>query len=91
MVRSATWNTSGSKGSSRNHTDPSTVEAVTRGTPWRLFSENTWGFGRGPYPRLLLVQRLLVDELVEHGAVLLVELLHLVDVARHLVHGLDGH
>ena len=46
---------------------------------------------RGPYPRLLLVQRLLVDELVEHGTVLLVELLHLVDVARHLVHGLDGH
>lgn len=33
---------------------------------------------------------LLVDELVEDGAVLLVELLHLVDVAGHFVHGLRG-
>lgn len=37
---------------------------------------------------LFFVSSLLADQQVENGSVLLVELLHLVDVARHFVHGL---
>lgn len=39
---------------------------------------------------LLNVAGLLGHELVEHRAVVLVDLLHLVDVAGHLLHGLQG-
>lgn len=37
---------------------------------------------------LFFISRLLADEQVENGSVLLMELLHLVDVARDFVHGL---
>lgn len=33
---------------------------------------------------------LLGNKLIEHGAVILVDLLHLVDVAGHLLHGFQG-
>lgn len=37
---------------------------------------------------LFFIRSLFIDELVENSPVLLVKLLHLVDVARHFVHGL---
>lgn len=48
---------------------------------------------RSPLPAtdLLPVSALLGDQLVEDGAELLVDPLHVVDVARHLVHGLHRH
>lgn len=38
---------------------------------------------------LFIVAVLLSHQLVKHRAVILVDLLHLVDVARHLLHGLQ--
>lgn len=39
---------------------------------------------------LFVVANLLGDQLIEHRAVILVDLLHLVDVTGHLLHGLQG-
>lgn len=39
---------------------------------------------------LFIVPNLLGDELIKHRAVILVDLLHLVDVAGHFLHGLQG-
>lgn len=61
-------------------------------TEQSLFTGERAGKGRGRAGSYLFSHRgLLADELVEDGAVLLVELLHLVDVAGHFVHGLRGH
>lgn len=59
-----------------NRTDPALPTGVSREE-------------KGPY--LFFLTRLFSNQLVEHGPKLFVDFLHLIDVTRNLVHGLDGH